>query len=358
MKRRFPYPLVLLFCLVAVAATLSSCSDDDDSPTLPGGDDQAFVVNDFAQDMRDVLPPEFTAPAPAKGVEDDPWTGGDHPLLGKVIGNEDDLDNPTCIYHNITFIDFYQECLATVLAADSDSDSMTVATPMGWDMTIAYQRHAGALTVSVPEGCRAQFGVDSVALDGYVTFSGIMDCPDFPDPMPLLLQIGYAQDGDVQELLVCLELTGESIALMRSTKDASDGGFHVSAADLGTHAANGETYGHWHDVDGLADGRFVYNMAWYSDQAGDCECFSCVNGSGDADAEFGLRYHQLDALNGFVGIDQNWGPFERIFGPRDGDPYADITAEAQHAIDFYADPDAMFEYGEVCTAAFDSPFPG
>ncbi len=357
MNRRSTLMLMMLLCLTAMAATLSSCSDDDD-PTIPGGGEQAFAVNDFAQDMRDVLPPEFVAEPFAKGIEDDPWLEGDHPLLGKVIGSEDDLDNPTCIYHNVTFIDFYQDCLETVLAAEAPAGTLTVATPMGWDVSIAYQLHAVPATIALPVGCRGQFGVDSVDIDGHVTFSGVLDCPDFPDPMPMALQIGWAQEGDVQDLLVFLELTGESVSLTLSSKNEADGGFRVCAADVGQHAASGEIYGHWHEVGGLADGGFVYNMAWYSNQAGDGECFCCVNGSGDADAEFGLRFHQLDALNDWVGIDPNWGPFERIFGLRDGDPYADVSAEAQYPISHYVDNDAMYGHDEVCTAVFDSPFPG
>ena len=102
---------------------------------------------------------------------------------------------------------------------------------------------------------------------------------------------------------------------------------------------------------------FTYNMAWYSygefpgPEGTPGSLLGCVNGSGNKESRFALRYHQYS--NGdWTNLDEGTGPFEQLFGPG----YSDLNSEWETYGPDLIDVDAMYHNSDLPSGTFPSPY--
>ncbi len=335
----------LLTLSLLLALALAGCSSDDaDDPASPNVP-EAVEFADYAAAMAAVMPPEFTGAAKAEGNYT-MWTEGQYSILGKAIGNAES-DEPMSLYRNLNTL---QSTISMIeqFAAMGEGE-FTGEGPDGFMHTVIITQEDLTQPVAVPAECRGILDVDAMPIEHVIK----LEVPD----AQIVMHLGYVQSEDAEVVVTWQDEHGEATA------------FSVAVLDLGTGAVTilgafykvteQETASWIYDISttGEDNTEFVYNMAWFSSNMGDEGGLSCVNGSGDKDVAFGMRYHQYRAP-WIRGQYDTYGPYEQLFGPVGDNPYADLNVDGQYPDNRASliDEDAMFVYDDMPHAFFASPF--
>ncbi len=310
---------------------------------------------------RQVLPPIYQTPA-AKVV--DPWKDGDYALLGKVFAE----DEPMSIHRNIDEFEGKMEMIEDMLAEVAEYEEEHGEIPTG-PVAFADSVHgSGTLTVhfmeapgpvAVPAVCQTVFGRTEVTVDYLLQIDVDMDAgPDFSSPY-----FGFSASDTAQEIYfwdINRDETGQANGsmLVWATKDVASDAFEIAGATFKPDGPGDEDRCNWvYHLTGNEQYEFTYNMGWYSENP-DFQLFGCIQGSGDKDTEFGLRYHQYNDSTGWDTIFAD-ETSEEIFGPVDGDPYAYIEEPNRSgSIADYVDSTVMYVRDDSPLDEIPNPFLG
>ncbi|MFH1843714.1 MAG: hypothetical protein ABIF77_10970 [bacterium] len=336
---------MLLGLLVLVAV---GCSDSGDPATPTGGGDNNGIeveFSNYAQLITAVAPPEYE-PGAAQSKDLSIWTDGDYSLLGKVIGSAE-CDEPMSLHRNLNFIDFVVETLEMALA---NGEGVGVGeTPEGYPVTATITIDELTEPVMIPEMCRRVIGLDQVELQTVCKFNVAT--------LAIEVHFGFAQTAERELILAWEDELGIATNLMYASHDLVTDQVIIRAVFWKTTGSEITSWVYDIGTAGEDNSEFTYNMAWYSDQFGDSAAVACVNGSGDRDTRFGLRYHQYRAPWSRGQYD-SWGPYEQLFGPVGDNPYADLNESGEYPVAHadLIDEAAMFVYDDFPTGRFASPF--
>lgn len=347
---------LMLVSILTFLLITAGCSSDD--PAAPGSNTPAggsVEVPDFTTAIMDVVPAPYVNSG-GKALSD--WTGGDYPLLDKVIGNPES-DEPMSLYRNLHEIDFMVGMIENIVgqATESYSATDTVASPEGEEFIVQVTYQAEAQHVAIPAGCQAAMGISELDVDHVIK----IDVAD----IGINYQLGFGSNDSGQWALAW---THETMApqnatnLYYATHDLATGEYQIRGAfwktwpgDYGVDAQASWVYSI--GTAGQDNQDFTYNMAWYSygeiQEAGGelTSLLGCVNGSGNKDTEFALRYHQY-TNNDWASIDTGYGPFEQLFGSGysdQNDRWDPVGAGLIHQ-------DEMYHRADLPTMIFDSPY--
>jgi hypothetical protein len=144
--------------------------------------------------------------------------------------------------------------------------------------------------------------------------------------------------------------------LFYAAKDTLTGAIEIAGASFKPDGPGDEDRcNRVYHLTGDSDMEFTYNMGWYSESP-EFELFGCVQGSGDRETEFGLRYHQDTDTTGWDEFDTE-GVSEQIFGPVDGDDFAVIDEEQRSGtIEDYVDAPATYHRDDSPLDEIPDPF--
>lgn len=356
---------MLTLLAIAAAIGLGACSDgssDSRDPQDPGDDTLlgSLVLNDFGADARRVLPPIYDNLG-LKRV-DDLWHDGEYALLGKVFGE----DEPMSIHRNVQDHEAIMVEVETMLAMISAYEAEYGEIPTGpipfdndqyGSGTVALQFVATPPAIPVPAVCQTVFGRTSVTVDYALQVEVAIDGgPTYTSPY-----LGLSARDDAQVLYywrVGTDELGEpnGSQLFLAIKDTATGAFEIAGSYFIPDGPGDENECNWvYHLTGNPDDEFTYNMGWYSSSPA-FQLFGCVQGSGDKDVEFGLRYHQYTDTTGWDTIDDQFTS-EEVFGPVGDDPYAYIDeANRAGSLADYIDASIMFVRDDSPLAEIPNPF--
>ncbi len=330
-----------MFTLIAFVG----CSQDDSTPTAPAGNNETVVFSDYAAALAAVVPPEFTGRAKAAGNYSI-WIDGDYPLLGKAIGNAQS-DEPMSLYRNLNTLESTVELIEQVLA--QGEGQVEANDPDGNPVNANLVVEDLTAPVAIPVECQGALGFDELTLAHVCRLSA--------DGDTMALNFGYTRTEARETILSWNQEGTEATSIFYATKDVASGEIEIRGAFYKVTTAETASWIYAIGTAGDDNTQFVYNMAWYSDGMGDAAGLGCVQGSGDRNESFGLRYHQYRAP-WTRGVYDAWGPFEQLFGPSGDNPYADLNVDGEYPTDRAGliDEDAMFVYDDMPHAFFASPF--
>lgn len=344
---------LILAGLLALLLCAGCGSDDGTAPGNTGGTDGGTAVDfsDYGALIKAVAPPAYTAVGKAGTGEKvagnyTTWVDGQYSLLGKVIGSPG-CDEPMSLYRNLDNVDMWVGMIEEAMMAgpgDVDGES-----PEGEPVSGQFQVIPLTAPVVLPASCQAAVGMSEVALDTLCRFTD--------GSGGMAVDLGYAVSATREQLLCWHDEGGIGTELFYAERDLTTGQVVLRGAfwkDDGNEVAA------WiYDIGsaGADNQEFVYNMAWYSSIMGDTPGLGCINGSGNRDDLFGLRYHQYRSP-WERGAYDDWGPFQQLFGTVDGQSYADLNESGEYpaAYEGLFDVDAMFVYADMPQARFASPF--
>jgi hypothetical protein len=338
-------PLTLLLALA-----LAGCSSDsDDNPADPGDQTPTVVdFSDYAAALAAVVPPEYQGVGKSAMIAGNytMWTEGDYPILAKAIGNAES-DEPMSLYRNLTEVQYF---ISMIEQASLLGEGVTYAPGPDGNYYMATITIDDLTTpIDVPEGCRVVMGAETIQLTRVFK----IDVPE----AGMQIHVGYLQNQQTETIVTWRNEGGIGTAFSCATKNLTTGAISIRGAFYKVTPA--ETASWIYDIATAGDDNteFVYNMAWYSSTMGDAGGLSCVNGSGDKDVAFGLRYHQYRAP-WTRGVYDQWGPYEQLFGPVGDNPYADLNVSDEYPAEYanLLNEPAMFVYDDMPHAMFASPF--
>lgn len=355
-----------ILAMIGLSLTIIACSSDDSTTPATGGtpNDDTVVgslsFNDFGGDARAVLPPTYTDTG--LKVDEDIWHETSHPLLGKVFSENE----PMSIHRNIEDHDDVMEQIESMLETIATAESETGEIPTE-PVPFTHEEHgSGTMTIqfveapapiAVPAVCQTVFGRTSVTVDYALHIEvefdggGTYSTPYF----------GLSASEDAQVLYywaVGMSEQGEpeGSQLFLATKDMTTEVFEIAGSYFKADGPGEEERCNWvYHLTGTSDYDFEYNMGWYSESPA-FELFGCVQGSGNKDVEFGLRFHQYTDTSGW---DTYEGDFvsEEIFGPVGDDPYAFILdPNRAGTIDDYIDESVMYQRSDSPLDEIPNPF--
>lgn len=358
--------MILGSMALAVFAFVGCGGDDGSNPGDPSGQidfgDGVFAdvsFNDFGADARRVLPPVYTA---GKTMADSLWRDDAYPILGKVFSQ----DEPMSIYRNIddheTTMQEIQQYMTTVAEHETENGEL----PSGPIPFQDEQYGSGTMTfhlaeptepIAVPAVCRNVLGLAEVPVDFVLQASIAMDggmayeSPYFgfstggAVEVVYYWSVGYGEDG-----------VADGSQLFYAAKDTTTRQIEVAGAYFKPDGPGDEERCNWvYHVTGDDTDTFTYNMGWYSENP-QFQLFACVQGSGDKDSEFGLRFHQYTDSSGWDAYEPTMIS-EKIFGPVDGDPYAFIEEPSRSGtIADYVDESVMFVRDDSPLDEIPNPF--
>lgn len=365
MRLRFP---VWSLALIAMIALTGCSSDSGDNPTDPGqqntdydGIFSSFQFHDFGAFARQVLPPPFEGTAKSFV---DPWRDGEYPLLGKVFSQ----DEPMSIHRNIDdhdmMMDQIDEMIGMVANYEAHHDTLPDA-----PFPVSDTEHGnGTMTlvfiqpttpVAVPAVCQTVFGQTAISVENVIQMT--MEYDDgFTWESPYF---GFSVGGQVETLYywaVGMSEAGtpEGSQLFYATRDTLTEAIEIAGSYFKEDGPGDEERCNWvYHMTGNSQLEFTYNMGWYSENP-QFQLFGCVQGSGDKDEEFGLRYHEYNDTTGWVDYFVD-SVSEDIFGPVDGDPFASIPPENRAGtLEDYVDPNVMYVVGDSPLEDIPNPFAG
>jgi hypothetical protein len=339
---------LLLALAPLLALTLTGCSSDDPAADPTGPAPTVVQFSDYAAAMAAVIPSEFQAVAKSDKIAGQyaMWTEGQYPILGKAIGSALS-DEPMSVYRNLNTLQWTIESIEGFALLGEGASSIEGPDGVMYPVTIVIDDLTAA--IAVPTECRAVIGADEIALER--AFKVVVQ------DVAMVLHLGYAQTEQAETIVVWQDEQGQGNAFSVATKNLVSGAISIRGAFY--KVTEQETASWIYDIAtaGADNTEFVYNMAWYSDQMGDASGLSCVSGSGDKNASFGLRYHQYRApwVRGEYDV---WGPYQQLFGPGGGNPYADLNVGGEYPAEQAAliDEAGMFVYDDMPHDMFASPF--
>jgi hypothetical protein len=336
-------PLILALLL---ALALAGCGSDDPA-TPPAPDPTAVQFSDYAAAIAAVVPPEFQGTTKSDKVVGDysMWTEGQYPILGKAIGSAEN-GQPMSLYRNLNELQWAIELLEQFAALGEGEFSLEGPDSLMYAVTVAIDDLVAP--VVVPVECRAVIGADEIALERVYKLT-------VPDVL-LALHLGYAQTDTSETVVTWQDDRGEGTAFSVATKNLLSGEISIRGALY--KVVEQETASWIYDIATAGDGNteFVYNMAWYSSNCGGEGCLSCVNGRGDKNVRFGLRYHNYNAP--WTRGEYIQAPCEQLFGPVGDNPYADLNQSGNYPAEYgnLIDEASMYVYGDMPHGLFESPF--
>lgn len=364
--RLFLIGLAATALMVVVAC---SSSDDGGTPTdtggLPEDYDGVFAdlqFNDFGADARQVLPPRYTRIL--KTVVEDIWRDGDYPLLGKVFSS----DEPMSIHRNLDDHEMMMTELGYMIDHVAEYEAHHDTLP---DEPFTFedeQYGTGTMTVNfiqptapiaVPDVCQTVFGCSQVTVENVLQVSvAFTGGETYASPY-----FGFTVGGDVETLYYWTigraeDGSPEGTQLFLAVKDTGQETFEIAGSYFKEDGPGDEDRCNWvYHMTGNSDEEFTYNMGWYS-ECPEFQLFGCVQGSGDRDQEFGLRYHEYNDTTGWIDFFED-SVSEEIFGPVGGDPYASIPPENRmRGLDDYIDPGVMYLVDDSPLEDIPNPFAG
>ncbi|MBD3258385.1 hypothetical protein GF377_08115, partial [candidate division GN15 bacterium] len=312
---------LLLTVTMILAVGLIGCSDDDESPTSPGGGDSggdtlSLTLVDVAEVIRDVAPPEFSAPTSAPAIDSfEIWTQGDWPLLDYVFGTEE----PQTLYRNVDEFEFWMDMLPRVVSVDENGDPIlgTFYDTMdvedhGQTMTVYASATIAELTTAtvMPTAFQDVLGT-SYDLDYLVT----MQVEHIPDGV---VKVGITMDSLEQVLLIYENgMAGNPGSSESSLKyaalDLTDSTFDFRGVIFSDDDAG--MFNTSFIMTSEANSDFAYRMSWFSDDipAPTYTMLGCIIGGGNKDSEFALKYRQYSPADSSE-IDADMA-YEQVFGP-------------------------------------------
>ncbi|MFN2370920.1 MAG: hypothetical protein ABR506_07165 [Candidatus Krumholzibacteriia bacterium] len=325
--------MTILAALALLA--LAGCSSDDGDPTAPGGSTVTFT--DYASRLSAVAPPEFTSLSKA-GADSGYgwWMNGDYPLLGKAVGNALS-DEPMSLYRNLNTLD------ATIAMIEG-----LVAQGEGGTGTGTFTVDTLTAPVAIPAGAQGALGFAQIELQQVARFALATGGYE--------VHLAWAQTETDESVLTWMNEGADGATIFYATHDLQTDHVEIRGA---TYKEGQDETASWIYHIGTADAdnsAFTYNMAWYSSTMGDTPGLGCVQGSGDRDTVFGLRFHQYRAP--WSSGQYDWQVLEQLFGPVGAEPYADLNVDGQYpaAHAGLIDEAAMFLYDDMPHALFASPF--
>jgi hypothetical protein len=223
--------------------------------------------------------------------------------------------------------------------------------------TMLVQFQEATAPVAVPAVCQTVFGREEVAVEYLLHLECEMDggqswvSPYFGFTASDTAQVLYYWGTEFDET----EQPVGSVLFLAS-KDVDTEAVEIAGATFKADGPGDEGRCNWvYHLTGNPDYEFTYNMGWYAENP-EFELFACVQGSGDKDQEFGLRYHQYTDTSGWDTLDDFW-IMEEVFGPIGDDPYS-IIAEPQRAgsLEDYVDPAIMYVRDDSPLAEIPNPF--
>lgn len=369
MKRNWMMLVLLALAMAAMLAFVACSSDSGDDPTGPNDPDDpvdpgdgvfaGVTFHDFGEDARRVLPPVY---AQSKvGADSTMWNEGDFALLGKVFSEHE----PMSIHSNIALHDEIMmeiDDVLTEIAAYEAEDGEVPTEPIPFDNeygtgTLTFNFAEPTAPIAVPAVCQTVFGCETVAVDYVVQYTVEMQGGEtFESPY-----FGFTTGGDSETVYYWAVGYGEDgepegSQLFYAVKDTVTGDFDIAGAYFKNDGPGDEERCNWvYHVTGNDAMQFTYNMGWYAENP-DFEMFACVQGSGNKDVEFGLRYHEYKDDTGWDSFEEDM-VLEDIFGPIDDDPYAFIPeGERAGTIDDYVDETVMYHRDDSPLADIPNPF--
>jgi hypothetical protein len=356
----------MLALAVLALLALAACSGDDDGsdPVGPGATyDSQFAdvsFNDFGAYARQILPPVYQG---GKASAVDIWHDGDFPILGKVFSQ----DEPMSIHRNIDDHDMVMqeiEGFLDQLAMYEEENDTLPDGPIEFDDpeygsgSIDIRVTEVTAPIPVPAVCQTVFDCTEVAVDYVMQVSVTSTQGDFESPY-----FGFTMEGDTEVVYYWGVGRGEDgqpdgTQLFMATRDVASESVEIAGAYFKPDGPGDEDRCNWvYRLSGNAEMEFTYNMGWYSESPA-FELFACVQGSGDKDTEFGLRYHQYTDTSGWDTLDETWLDAQ-IFGPVGDDPYAFIAEDQRSGtIEDYVDQSVMFVREDSPLADIPNPFAG
>ncbi|MBD3221042.1 hypothetical protein GF314_07335 [bacterium] len=367
MKRNW----MILVLMTLAMLTFVACSSDDGGgddpsdptgPTVPGDGTFAGVAfNDFSDDARRVLPPVYSR---TKSAADSLWHDGEFPILGKVFSDEESMS----IHRNIDEHDITMMQIEEFVQQVSEYEAEHGELPDGpidfqggefGDGTLTFNLAEPTTPIAVPAVCQTVFGRTEVAVDYVMQVSIQYDGGEgFESPyfgfttggqteVVYYWSVGYDDDGQP-----------DGSQLFYAVKDTLTDEIEIAGAYFKPDGPGDEDRCNWvYHLTGNADMEFTYNMGWYSESP-EFQLFGCVQGSGDKDSEFGLRYHQYTDTSGWDEIDP-WYVSEQIFGPVGDEDFAFIEeAERSGTIEDYVDATVMYQRDDSPLDEIPNPFAG
>lgn len=340
--------LLGILMIIGLGAVAGCGGSDSTTPLDTPPDPQAVTFSDFAALIEAVAPPAFEPSAKAAPVEGNyaMWTEGEYALLGKVIGSPD-CDEPMSLYRNLNTLDGSISLIEMAMA--SGEGPTEVQSPEGQTISSVIEIVQLTEQVAIPADCQGALGVAAVDLETMCRIS-------IPD-LDMVLEMGFSVT-DSTETVLCWQNEGSiGTSLFYATRN-------LETNQVGLRGAfwkdTGEEVASWiYDIGsaGADNEDFVYNMAWYSSTMGDSPGLGCVNGSGNRNDTFGLRYHQYrdpwirDAYD-------VWGPYQQLFGQVEAIPFCDMNDGGVFPDEYshFFNIEEMFIYADMPLGLFDSPF--
>jgi len=334
MNKRLIMLAVALAAVLALIACSSSDSDDPANPTDPQnpGYESTFAAlefNDFGADARRVLPPVYQN---NKADDFDMWRDGDYALLGKVFSEHE----PMSIHANIDGHDeMMQELDMMIQMIVSYEEEHEELPTEPWEFedpeygsgTAEFHYLQPTAAIAVPAVCQTVFGRTEVAVEYVLQATYTMDAgmvyetPYFGFTLGEETEtlyywaVGMNEDGEP-----------EGTQLFLAEKDIATEAVEIAGAYFKADGPGEEERCNWvYHMAGDSSMDFTYNMGWYA-ECPDFDLFGCVEGSGNKDVEFGLRYHEYTDTTGWTEYRED-SVSEEIFGPVAGDPYGYIDPE-------------------------------
>lgn len=335
--------MTILAALAMLA--LAGCSSDDGDPTAPGGG-SAVTFTDYASRLSAVAPPEFTSLSKAGSDSGyGSWVNGDFPLLGKAVGNAQS-DEPMSLYRNLNTLDQTITMIEGLVA--QGEGEVDAENPEGGTQTGTFTVDTLTAPVAIPAAAQGALGFAQIQLQQVARFA--MEAGGYE------VHLAWAQTATDESVLTWMNEGTGGAAIFYATHDLASDHVEIRGITYKEDAAETASWIYRIGTSGADNTAFTYNMAWYSSTMGENPGLGCVQGSGDRDAAFGLRFHQYRAP--WTRGQYDWLVLEQLFGPAGGETYADLNVDGQYpaAHADLIDEAAMFVYDDMPHALFASPF--
>lgn len=314
MFRRLPMLLTILgFALLLVVA---GCSDDDNNPAGSGSSNSPINLVDITEVIREVAPPEYSAPSAAVAADSfEIWTEGEYALLSKVFGNED----PQTLYRNIDDFEVFMNMIQQTVLVDDNGDPVlgsytdTISDTVGGEAFTMYGTAVVTELTTATTIAAAYQGILGTSIDlDYLVSVTVAQMSGG------VLKVGMKVDSNQQTLLVYqVNMSGEvgatESSIVYATLDPSDSTFQFKGIVYTEDQE--EVFSTSFIMTSESDGDFAYRMSWFSDDipAPDYTLLGCIIGGGNKDVEFGMKYRQYTPADD-TSMDTEWS-FDEVFGP-------------------------------------------
>ncbi len=328
---------ISLFCLTVFAAMMMfGCSD---TTTGPGGNWTDVDFPNYEEIVEEIAPPPYTAPLAKVGALDSMWTGT---YLKKVFS----MDESMSLYSNLDVFETEIENFEQYILYN-DSTGEYMADTNGTDF-ITFSNLSSAVTF--PTDIQAIMGT-SIDVDYLL----VMNNPDAEEGEAY--HVGFTMTDTLQTVVIYNRIN-ESAAITTTfcywaKFDPVDSTIEMRGVTYkettGVRSDRWAYIIHSNELD-----EFGYRMGWYADPEDQLTetLFGTIIGGGDRNDEFALTLREYVPADS---TDYSYG-MQQVF-TLDGTAYAEGTSLITDAsFTDYLDEANYFEYADMPTALFASPF--